>query len=161
MLPSVKSTDSANILASSWLAWRWNCNLAYQMEYFPHSRDVCPIPIWEWKTGLERGWTGYCTHATWEFSPPPIHFQVNFDSFDGYILTGWNFFGFSFEDDSATRLAIFVTWLPGKAESQWCWITNVAEIPLIQWFHLNAGRVQRSHEVCPNFYSLPSFQWKK
>lgn len=25
------------------------------------------------------------------FFPPPINFQVNFDSFDGYILTGWNF----------------------------------------------------------------------
>lgn len=91
MLPSVKSTDSSNILSSNWLAWRWNCNLAYQMEYFSHSRDVCPIPIWEWRQwkGLERGWTSYCTHATWEFFPP-IHFQVNFDSFDGCILTGWN-----------------------------------------------------------------------
>lgn len=46
------------------------------MEYFPHSHDVCPKPIWEWKTGLERAG----------------------------ILGG-----FSFEDDSATPLAIFVT----------------------------------------------------
>lgn len=140
MLPSVKSTDSSNILASNWLAWRWNCNLAYQMEYFSHSRDVCPVPIWEWRQwkGLERGWTSYCTHATWEFFPP-IHFQVNFDSFDGYILTGWNFLDLALKMTLQHDLQSL--WPDCLArQSQWCWITNVAKIPLIQWFHLHAEK---------------------
>lgn len=84
-------------------------------------------------------------------SPPPIHFQVNFDSFDGYILTGWNFWD----------LALKMT-LQHDLQSLWpdCLARQSlsgAGLQMLQKYHLYSDFIYMQEKSAKKPWSVSSF----